>query len=246
MKRFRATVEYDGTNFHGFQRQKPEFRTVQGELEKGLFRIRKREIIVIGAGRTDSGVHATGQVIAFDVDWPHGASKLQKALNANLADDVVVRSILEADSKFHPRFDAKSRRYQYYVQNCVNGSRRPLSRYYQWQVFQKLNVDKMNMAASYLVGTKDFGTFGTPPQGNNTVRSVFHAEWQERDGLWLFTIEANAFLYRMVRSLVGTLKLVGDGSWQVADFFEALEACDRSKSAAVAPAHGLYLVSVKY
>lgn len=246
MKRFRATVEYDGTGLYGFQRQRPEFRTVQGELEKALFQIRQSAITVIGAGRTDSGVHATGQVVAFDIEWDHGSHKLLKAMNANLPDDVAIKDLTETDSDFHPRFDARSRRYQYYIQNCTNGGRSPLSRHRKWQVFEQLDTHKMNEAAKQLVGTKDFNTFGTPPQGNNTIRDVLTAEWQERDGLWIFTIEANAFLYRMVRSIVGTLKLVGDGSWLVSDFLDALTSCDRSRSAAVAPAHGLYLVSVEY
>ena len=246
MTRYKAVIEYDGTGFYGFQRQRDGIRTVQGELEHALSRIFQKEITVLGAGRTDSGVHATGQVIAFETMWNHGAQALIKATNANLPDDVAIKALAETAADFHPRFDAKRRRYQYYIEDCSDGTRLPLSRYRRWQLFQVLDVAKMNQAAAYLIGVHDFSTFGKAPQGDNTVREVFVANWESRDGLWIFTIEANAFLYRMVRSLVGNLKLVGDGSWQVEDFLDAFRECERSRSAALAPAHGLYLVSVTY
>lgn len=246
LTRFRATIEYDGSNFLGFQRQRADQLTVQGELEAALERIVKRHVTVLGSGRTDSGVHATGQVIAFDLVWQHGHEALCHALNANLPDTVAVLEVAEAPLGFHPRFSAKRRAYRYVIQDCSQTPRRPLTRLRHWQVHEWLDIDKMNKAAAFLVGEQDFATFGQPTQGTSTVREVFVAEWQQNDDLITFIVEANAFLYRMVRSLVGSLKAVGDGSWTVDEFVAALRACERGRAATTAPAHGLYLISVTY
>ena len=245
-QRFRAIVEYDGTEFAGFQRQRDEFRTVQGELETALSKLGRGKVPILAAGRTDSGVHATGQVISFDLAWKHELPKLLLAINTQLPWDVAVRSVEPAENKFHPRFDAKRRAYRYHIQICEDRARRPLTRNRKWQVFKPLDLEAMNKAASHLVGKMDFATFGMPPQGNNTVREIFLAKWSKSENELIFSIEANAFLYRMVRSIVGSLKLVGDGSWRVEEFKDALDAKDRKRSAAAAPAWGLYLVSVLY
>lgn len=246
VSRFRATVAYDGSAYLGYQRQRDEQATVQGELEKALGRIGKKPVPVLGAGRTDSGVHATGQVIAFDLVWPHGRVALQKAMNANLPDDIAVRGVEIANPRFHPRFDARSRAYEYYIEVCRDEVRRPLSRARQWQVMRPLDLAAMNEAAALLLGEYDFATFGQPPQGTNTVRTVSTAVWRREGDSLIFSIAANAFLYRMVRSIVGSLKLVGDGKWTVTQFLDAFEAQDRARAATTAPAHGLYLVSVMY
>jgi tRNA pseudouridine38-40 synthase len=204
----------------------------------------QRPVTIIGAGRTDSGVHATGQVISFTISWRHGVEALQRALNANLPEDIVILQLETAASDFHPRFDARRRAYLYQIYNSP--VRSPLKRLHYWHVTRPLNITAMNEASVILVGRHDFATFGQPPQGENSVREVLRADWQQEGEMFCFQIEANAFLYRMVRSLVGSLKLVGDGSWTVADFANALAACDRRRSATVAPAHGLYLVAVSY
>lgn len=247
MKRFCATVEYDGTEFFGFQRQRAEFRTVQGALEQACQKITQKETVVLGSGRTDSGVHATGQVVAFDLEWSHGELKLLKALNANLPPDVSIIHVSEVSTKFHPRFDAKRRSYQYYVQVCDDGVRHPLTSARHWQIVQDLDLELMNRAAAYLIGTHDFATFGQPTHGESTTREIFEAQWSRPSKeLLVFEITGNAFLYRMVRSIVGTLKVVGEGSWSLDQFLTAFQACDRSQAATTAPAHGLYLVSVTY
>lgn len=246
LQRYRAIVEYDGGDFAGFQRQADEFRTVQGELESALSKLGQGSISLTAAGRTDSGVHATGQVIAFDLNWKHPMSKLLLAINTHLPWDVAVQAVEVVPTKFHPRFDAQRRAYRYHVELCGNSARRPLTRNRKWQVFKSLDLEAMNQAASHLIGEKDFATFGMPPQGNNTVREIFAAEWSQTDNELFFYIQANAFLYRMVRSIVGSLKLVGDGSWSVEQFKDALESAERSRSGASAPPWGLYLESVKY
>lgn len=243
MARYRATVEYDGTAYCGFQRQRGQ-PSIQQTLEEAISTVSQQPATVTGAGRTDSGVHAAGQVISFEIDWRHGEAALQRALNANLPADIAVLTLTEAEPSFHPRYWARRRAYRYTIYNAP--VRSPLHRHTSWQVNRPLDVARMNEAAYSLVGTQDFATFGLPPKGENTVRQVFRAEWQRAGTLITFDIEANAFLYRMVRAIVGTLKLVGEGSWAVDEFTAALHARDRSRAGALAPPQGLVLLSVTY
>jgi tRNA pseudouridine38-40 synthase len=199
---------------------------------------------ITGAGRTDSGVHASGQVISFELDWRHDAESLRRAINSYLPDDIVLLEMEETHADFHPRYDAQRRAYRYDLYNSPERS--PLYRLYSWYVRTPLDVEKMNEAASHLVGVHDFATFGQPPQGHVTVREVFRAEWQREGQLLSFYIEGNAFLYRMVRSIVGSLKVVGEGKWTVDEFVAALEARDRDRAAMTAPPQGLCLVSITY
>jgi tRNA pseudouridine38-40 synthase len=242
--RYRAQVEYDGTNYCGFQRQRDGFLTIQGELERVLTNLAQQSVSITGAGRTDSGVHALGQVISFTIEWRHDASALQRAMNANLPEDIVVKHLQETAESFHPRFDARRRSYLYRVYN--EPVRSPLYRGRSWHVARRLDLGEMNEAAASLIGRKDFATFGLPPQGESTEREVFSAVWHAEAQFLVFQIEANAFLYRMVRSLVGSLVAVGSGAWTVDDFIAAFQAKDRSRSAAAAPPQGLFLASITY
>jgi tRNA pseudouridine38-40 synthase len=244
LARFRALVEYDGAAYYGFQRQRAEQPTIQGALEQALAQIVRRPVVVSGAGRTDRGVHATGQVISFVIEWEHAAEALQRALNANLPADIAILQLEETTISFHPRFDAQRRAYRYHIYNAP--VRSPIHRNRSWHVRQPLNVTLMNEAAQLLLGVQDFATFGQPTQGESTVRELFFAQWQRQDEFLVFLIEANAFLQRMVRSVVGSLTAVGEGRWSVEEFEAALNARDRRRSAMVAPPHGLYLVSVTY
>lgn len=243
---YRATVQYDGAAYYGFQRQRRGTPSVQAELESALAHLAGRPIRVIGAGRTDTGVHALGQVIGFTIEWPrrHGQAALLRALNANLPPDIAVIELAEASPGFHPRFDARRRTYDYHV--LITPVRRPLLRQRTWQMAQVLDVARMNAAAALLVGEQDFATFGRPTIGDSTVRAVYAAEWREEGELLVFRICANAFLQRMVRSIVGTLVAVGSDKLTVAEFATALAARDRAQSAGVAPPQGLYLISVEY
>jgi tRNA pseudouridine38-40 synthase len=238
-----AKVEYDGTDFYGFQIQARE-RTIQGELERALERVTGKETRVTGAGRTDRGVHARGQVIGFEVEWRHNLSDLQRALNAVLAADVSLLEMGLAAEGFHPRFSALGRTYRYTLLNQQWPS--PLARRRAWHVVQELDVAQMAQASGCLVGTHDFSTFGSPPKGENTVRTVRRAEWRTREAFCTFDIEADAFLYRMVRSIVAALVLVGCGQLSPAEFEARLRARDRSQIRRVAPAHGLCLMQVDY
>jgi tRNA pseudouridine38-40 synthase len=238
-----ARVEYDGTDFFGFQFQTDE-RTVQGEIERALEAVTGRATRVIGAGRTDRGVHARGQVISFEVAWRHALQDLQRAVNAVLAADVTLLAMGQAPEGFHPRFSALARTYRYTVLN--QPERSPLDRRRAWQVSQGLDKAQMDRASHRVMGSHDFSSFGRPPQGENALRIVHRAEWKRRDRYLTFDIEANAFLYRMVRTMVGMLVLVGKGQISPDEFEVILKSRDRSLVKLVAPAHGLCLMQVDY
>lgn len=244
LARYRAVVEYDGTEFLGFQRQ-AQGRTVQGELESGLRRIGWQGSAVLGAGRTDTGVHAAGQVIAFDLEWRHGEAALLRALNANLPPDVSARAVETCAPGFHPRYEAKARRYRYTLYTAP--VRSPLRARFAWHVAAPLDLATLSEASAWLLGRHDFATFGTDPdEGLNTVRTVSVAEWRRAAEELTFDIQAEAFLYRMVRSVVGALKLVGAGELSPAAFAGILQARDRAQCPPLAPPHGLCLLEVIY
>lgn len=242
-RHFRAAIEYDGTDYHGFQVQVGQ-RSVQGVLEEALSRVTGQETRIIGAGRTDAGVHARGQVIAFRAAWRHGVADLQRAMNAVSPEDVALLSLEIASEGFHPRYSAQSRWYRYTVLN--QPLRSPLSRRWAFHVPRLLDVKLMNQAAASLVGEHNFATFGRPPQGQNTVRRVLRAVWWSEKTFLYFDIEANAFLQRMVRSLVGTLLQVGAGEISPEEFRQRLATGERSLAGPTAPPQGLCLMAVSY
>lgn len=242
--RVRAVVAYDGTDYGGFQRQ-ANAPTIQAALEAALAQVTQETIAVLAAGRTDAGVHAAGQVIALDTSWRHGVGALQRALNAVLPVAIAVRDAEEAAPDFHPRYDARSRHYRYTLYNAP--SRWPLNRRYSLHVATPLDVEAMQQAARSLVGEHDFAAFGRPYKpGGVTVRRMLMAEWDGKLPCLTFDIEANAFLYRMVRSIVGTLLQVGRGQMSVEEFTAVLTSRDRSQAGPTAPPHGLCLMEVKY
>jgi tRNA pseudouridine38-40 synthase len=240
---FRAVVAYDGTSYHGFQVQ-AQAATIQGELERVLAGVTGTQVRVIPAGRTDAGVHARGQVIAFRATWRHPWPSLQRALNALLPWDIVVRELAPAEPDFHPRFSARSREYHYHILN--QPWRSPLAIRYAYHVSTPLDVAAMAAASKALPGVHDFAAFGQAPQGDNTVRQVHKAVWRSQGTELVFEIEANAFLRRMVRSLVGTLLLVGQGRLDVAVFGEILQSGERGRAGPPAPPQGLCLMQVNY
>jgi tRNA pseudouridine38-40 synthase len=200
---------------------------------------------VIAAGRTDRGVHARGQVIAFDSVWKHPTTDLWRAVNANLPPDIALVDLQEAQADFHPRFDALSRRYVY--QFYTAPVRNPLWDRYSWHIGSKIDLPTMQTAADYLIGEHDFATFGQPPKGTNTIRQVYEARCLGgENGFYQFAIEANAFLTHMVRSIMGILAEVGRGWISVAMFAEAFAAAERSRGGTIAPPHGLILDKVRY
>ncbi len=241
--RVRAVVSYDGTDYLGFQRQ-AQGPTVQEALETALEVVTGKRTVVLAAGRTDAGVHAMGQVIAFDTEWSHPLDALQRALNGVLPGDVAVQEVDQVEQAFHPRFAARNRHYRYTVYNWP--VRSPLVRRTSLHVPRPLDLGAMQEAAHLLVGEHDMAAFGRAPDGGSTVRRVSRAEWSGEPPWLFFDIEANAFLYRMVRSLVGTMLQVGKGRVGVKEFGEILASRDRSRAGPTAPPQGLCLMAVEY
>jgi tRNA pseudouridine38-40 synthase len=245
MPRYRAVVEYDGTDFLGYQRQ-ASGRTVQGEFEAALGSIGWNGRSLLAAGRTDSGVHAWGQVVAFDLDWQHGEPPLLRAINSRLPADIAVTDVAICRPEFHPRFDARGRRYRYTLYN--RPVRSPLAARYAWQVWPQLDVEALQAGADVVLGRHDFAAFGSDPEGGtSTTRTVSLAHWRAAPGGWLtFDIQAEAFLYRMVRSLVGALKRLGAAEISPEELRDILASRDRARCPPLAPPHGLCLVEVLY
>jgi tRNA pseudouridine38-40 synthase len=241
---YQSILAYDGSDFAGFQRQ-PRRRTVQGEVERALRKLGWRERTLRGAGRTDTGVHAAGQVVAFELEWRGGAPRLTQALNGLLPPDVAVVSTTGVPAGFQPRYAAQWRRYRYRI--VVAPQRQPLAERYAWRVWPAPDAARMELAARDLRGEHDFGAFGTPPRrGSHARRVVRRAEWIEDDGGASFVIEADAFLYRMVRRLAAALVAVGQGRVPIEAIGEHLAQPRRKWPGSLAPAHGLCLEAVTF
>jgi tRNA pseudouridine38-40 synthase len=250
MARYKLTLAYDGSNFHGSQRQAKK-RTVQGELEKALVELGWTGRSALLSGRTDTGVHATGQVASADLDWPHTDDDLLRALNASLPADMSVWSVRRVDERFHPRFDAISRTYHYRL--FRQPVRDPIRERFAWRVSLPIAGDVLAAAVKPFIGTHDFRAFGSPttPKGA-TVRTVMKAGWRQTDDdEWQFEVQANAFLYRMVRRMVFVQAAVAQGKASVEDIASSLANQDSVKPrgalpSGTAPACGLTLVEVEY
>jgi tRNA pseudouridine38-40 synthase len=246
--RYRATLAYDGSAYQGFQRQVDGVPTVQAAVEDAIARIVQQNVTVLAAGRTDAGVHAVGQVIAFDVDWRHAIADLLRAINAVLPDDIALQDIRQHADFFHPRYDALSRVYYYRVLNAEQPQ--PLLRKLCWQIRGDLNVNIMQDAAEMLIGTHDFAAFGNPPQGENTIREVMMSRWTRENqpfgDFLVYRIEGTAFLHHMVRRIVGMLTDVGRGALTLAQFEAIFQSADLSQATTLAPPQGLTLEKVRY
>ena len=243
--RYKVILSYDGTNYVGFQVQE-NGNSIQAELNKALKKMTKGLYIpVCGSGRTDSGVHANGQVIHFDYPTKIEEENLQRALNSLLPDDICAREVMAVSDDFHARYSVKGKRYIYRVniQKFVN----PFSRLYTLHHPYQVNVEKMNEALQAIIGEHDFTSFcSTKTDKESKVRTVTKAEVVEQEGELVFTFEGNGFLYNMIRILVGTSLQIGDGLRPVSDMKEILVAMDRQKAGPTAPPQGLYLDEVFY
>jgi tRNA pseudouridine38-40 synthase len=244
-KNFKITIEYDGTCYHGWQRQKTD-RTIQEEVEKAVFTITGQQVSLTGSGRTDAGVHAYGQVANFKCETNLGPQDLFRGLNSLTADDIVIRGCEEVEASFHARYNVKSKTYIYKILNRPDPA--AIGRQYAWHIRKELNLEDMRTASATLIGSQDFKAFeGAGSPRAHTTRSVFKASLvEEQDGYLAFEIEADGFLRFMVRNIVGTLVEVGLGKISPADFKRILESKDRDQAGATAPAHGLFLKNVNY
>ena len=244
-RNIRLLLEYDGTRYHGWQRQAEDL-TIQGVVEAALQRLTREAVALIGSGRTDAGVHARGQVANFRTESAIPLTAFHKGLNSLLPRDIVVLSATEAEPSFHARKSARAKTYEYRILN--RGNRSPLNRHYAWWIAPPLDLTAMAGAAAVLPGEHDFTAFRASGSDNiNPVRRVLAAGWREGDGGWLtFTITATGFLRGMVRSLVGTMAEVGRGKAPATILAELLESGARHLAGPTAPPQGLYLVEVFY
>lgn len=240
-------LHYDGAGFAGWQRQ-PDTRTVQGVLETALTRLCNRETKAIGAGRTDSGVHARGQAVGVIVPDAWSATRLRRALNAIVPDDIWVAAAYDMAPAFHARYRALSRRYSYRI-GTDDASRSPFRQRYEWHVEDPLDLMVLRAAAGAIQGDHCFRAYavqGTAPETDNHRCDVLDARWCERDDALVFEVEANRFLHHMVRFLVGTMVDAARGRRAASDVETLLGATDNSETSAPAPAHALVLERVTY
>jgi len=242
MRDIKLVIEYDGTNFVGWQTQ-ANGRSVQEEITKVLEQALQEPVSVIGSGRTDAGVHARGQVASFRTTSSLGVGSIVSALNGLLPDDINICSAEEMPGEFNARYDAKERVYRYYVARRATA----IGRQYQWVVKYSLNLVAMNAVASQIVGDHNFESFCKYDTEVKHYRcTVTKSIWFEQGGRVIYEIRANRFLYGMVRALVGTMIDVGRGFTPIAAFRDIMDAKDRRRAGMAAPPQGLFLEEVLY
>jgi len=242
MRNIKLTMEYDGTDFHGWQYQ-PGLRTVQGEIQHALKHIFQYQGTVIGSGRTDTGVHAKGQVANFLIDHSMPVLTIKAALNGNLAEDVRIISAEEVDKSFHARFNAVKRHYCY----TITQRERAINRVYMWCYKSQLEVDTIRQASKYFLGKHDFRAFCHAGINMNHYRCIIEEiVWEQNNDILTLNIIANRFLHNMVRIIIGTMINVGRGFTPVEQIPQILESRDRNNAGPTAPAKGLCLEKVYY
>lgn len=243
-KNFKLTIEYDGTNYHGWQIQKND-PTIQEEIQTALLTMTGEKITLTGSGRTDAGVHALGQVANFISKTELEPDNFLNGLNSLTPDDIIIRDCCLVDDEFHARFRAKSKTYQYRIVNRKTPS--AVGRQYEWFVHQKLDIEAMKKAIQYIRGEHDFKAFeGTGSPRAHTVRTVMEADIECKGERIVFQIKATGFLRYMVRNITGTLVNVGLSRITPYDVKIILDSQDRSLAGPTAPPHGLFLVYVEY
>ncbi len=240
----KLTIEYEGTNYYGWQIQ-PNGQTIQQILERALETLLGVQTRLNGSGRTDAGVHALGQVANFFFDGETDLRRLHKGINALTPPDIVVKNVERVPDSFDARRDAKSRVYVYRIWNHPFAS--AFHRHFSWHVYDPLDLSSMQQAIRFLEGEHNFASFQAA--GCDTahpVRKIYHNTLSREGDFLVYTVEATAFLRHMVRNIVGTLVEVGRGERSPADFADLLKAQDRTRAGPTAPPHGLFLVEVRY
>ncbi|NOX34299.1 MAG: tRNA pseudouridine(38-40) synthase TruA [Deltaproteobacteria bacterium] len=244
-KNFKIVIEYDGTGFSGWQKQKDK-KTVQGEIEKALSKILNQEIRISGSGRTDAGVHAFGQVANFHADTGILPQDLKRGVNSLIKQPVVIKKCSIVDDDFHARYNAVSKEYHYFILNRTDPC--AIGRLYQWHIRYPLDIEAMHLCCKAVTGLFDFKSFentGSPQA--SSIREIFFFNITNPDNHRLvFKICASGFLRYMVRNLVGTIVLAGLNKISQEEFIKILEAKNRTKAGATAPARGLFLKKVNY
>lgn len=242
---YMALVQYDGTKYQGWQRQEKNDKTIQYKIEKILSKYSGEDITINGSGRTDSGVHARGQVINFKIGKDVEIEELKEYLNTYLPEDIMVVSIRRVSDRFHARLNAKGKKYIYYIDNAKQIN--IFTRRYSYHIDERLDIDKMNMAAESMLGTHDFTSFTSKKNTKKScVRTIESIEITREDKEVRIEFVGDGFLYHMVRIIVGTLVEVGLGKRMVNDIEGLIEAKDRAKAGYLVPAQGLFLEEVYY
>ena len=245
MPKYKITIEYDGTNFVGWQRQE-NGPSIQSSIEDAIKKISSETVNIFGAGRTDSGVHAKGQVAHFELSKNISLDKMQDGLNQHLRPlPIAILKVEAVDEDFHARFSAKLRIYKYLIIN----RRSPLTinKNQAWGVFKKLKIKIMKEAAIFLEGKKDFSAFRSIHcQASSSIKTIKSCTVQENEEYISINVSARSFLHSQVRIIVGTLVEIGKGKIKSEDVKKIIESKNRSEAGPTAPAHGLYLLKVEY
>lgn len=244
MKRVMLTVAYDGTNYNGWQLQ-PNADTIEARLNTALSDLLKEDINVIGASRTDAGVHAYGNVAVFDTNTQMPADKISYALNQRLPEDIRIQDSREVDADFHPRHCDSRKTYVYNIYNAKFPQ--PVNRLYAYFTYNQLDVDKMKRACEYFIGEHDFASFcSVGSQAKTTVRTIYDLHIEQNGQMLSIYVTGSGFLYNMVRIIAGTLMEVGRGKLELGDVVTIIDSKDRSKAGPTAPACGLALYKYEF
>lgn len=244
MRNIKLIIEYDGTNYNGWQTQKNK-TTIQETIEEALKKVMNEDIELIGASRTDSGVHAAGQVANFKTSSSIKTERIPMALNSMLPKDIAIKHAEEVRDDFHARFNSKGKLYKYAILNDNTPS--PLNRNYSYFYPNKLDINAMNEACKYFIGEHDFSAFkATGGSAKTSIRTIYECKFVKEDNILEFYISGDGFLYNMVRIIVGTLIEVGSYKIMPRDIIKIIESKDRKKSGKTVPAHGLCLMEIYY
>ena len=244
MRNIKLTIEYDGKKFNGWQKQ-PDKLNIQGEIENAIKEITGEEVDLIGSGRTDAGVHAIAQVANFKTNSNLPIEKFAIAINSKLKKSIIIKEAEEVDERFHSRYNAKQKTYRYVINNSKQGT--AIYRDLECHIPMELNIEEMKKAAKHFEGEHDFKAFkASGTSSKSSIRTIYKAEVIEEKDRIKIELTGNGFLYNMVRIISGTLVDVGLGKIKTEEIPSIIESADRSKAGKTLPAHGLYLVEVKY
>lgn len=244
-QRWKITIEYDGTDYFGWQRQQ-DLPSIQQTIEEGIFGFSSENVTVHTAGRTDAGVHALGQVAHFDIEKDYSAKEIRDATNFHMGDaPIAILSAEKVDDDFNARFDAVKRHYKYVVKNRPSAP--VVGGQYYWHMRLPLDIEAMQQAASHLIGQHDFTSFrDSQCQAKSPIKTLDQLDIHKDGEDIIFTVSARSFLHHQVRNFVGTLMKIGMGSWEANSIKTILQAKDRTKAGPTAPPSGLFLTQVDY
>ena len=245
MTRFFAQLEYQGTRYLGFQKQKNTKKTIQSQVDSALSKVANHKITTICSGRTDSGVHATNQIIHFDSKSKRSTDSWVRGANTYLPNDIAVKNIFKVENNLHARFDAKYRTYMYLIKNSAQ--KPAIEANNSLWIRANLNIKKMNAACKHLLGEQDFSSFrSTTCQSKTAIRNIYSATFTQKKEYILFQIKGNAFLHNMIRIIVGTLIEVGKNNLTISKFKNIIKAKNRKKACKTVSANGLYFIGPEY